>query len=233
MKNKKLTILLNHGISRIKSSNNKKLMLNISSNEKVFYNELLNYFEIIELVAFVTNAEEKDSFHDWNISNCKKIKIRKISLFSNNDKKYKKLLNYSYAFIKLMKILNETNYLYIYIRNNNAVLISNILNKFKLKYGLYVRGELKDSNLLIKRSYEKLIKNANFTLCTGDYILNEVKAINLNSELVVPMLKLTSKNLFLKKDYSINKTCNILFIGRVEKDKGIYELLTAVSEFHQ
>jgi glycosyltransferase involved in cell wall biosynthesis len=208
----------------------KTFTLNISSNEKKFYYELLDYFEEIEIIAFVLDEKQSNSFHDWDISNEEKIKYRKLSFFTENDKVLKKIINYSYSFFNLIRILYKTEYLYIYVRNNNAILISNILNKFKLKYGLYVRGELKDSNLLIKKSYDKLIKNSSFNLCTGDYLLSEINKINKKSELVVPMLKFSEKDLFLKKSYEINDVCKILFIGRVEKDKGIYELLTAVTE---
>lgn len=223
--NKEFTIFINHEIT------SQNLSLFISQNEKPFYNELLDSFEKINIAGFVLESNHK--FHDWDISKEDRIATTNLALFSKNSG-LKRLLNYKYALFRMLPLILTKQTLYFYYYGNVSLLAAFLFLFFKKEYGVYLRSTPENLTGYKKWLSEFFLARASFVLCTGNQNKKYVEALGVrNVENVVPMMKVSSKDLWKRPSYAIENEVKILFFSRVEQDKGIFEAIEAVKSLIQ
>ena len=96
---------------------------------------------------------------------------------------------------------------------------------FKKKYAIYIRGEIN-----FKNQFNRIfLKNAQFLVSNNTILKSKLENFNKNSHLIVSYLdlgnklpSLDSQFLFPKK---LSNQLKLLFVGRVERRKGIFELI--------
>jgi len=218
--NKKLTIFINHEISAQENA------LFISQNEKPFYNELLDFFDQVNIAGFV--LENSHKFHDWDISRINGIATTNLALFSKNIG-FKRLLNYIFALFRMIPLILSKQTLYFYYYGNVSLIAATLFLVFKRKYGVYLRSTPENLTGYKKRLSELLLIRASFVFCTGNQNKKYVKSLGVqNVENVVPMMKVSNKDLWKRSSYAIENKVKILFFSRIEQDKGIFEAIEAV-----
>ncbi|MCF8275075.1 MAG: glycosyltransferase family 4 protein [Flavobacteriaceae bacterium] len=161
------------------------------------------------------------------------IQIISLSFWKSPKNLVHRVLNYLYATIKLILVCFKAENFYVYIPSNISIISLMFLRLFKKKYGLYIRGAVKHSRFngkvrnykVFKRFYFNTIKKARFNIVTGNYLLNEINKINSATEVVVPMMSVNETDLLQSKSISQNR--NLLYVGRIDKEKGIEELIEA------
>ncbi len=95
-------------------------------------------------------------------------------------------------------------------------------------YGLYIRGE-NFRNRLVDRL---IVKKACFVL-TVTGIAEKAQSINRNSTAVAPMLEIGLTDFITRTDEQLSTPVhNLLFVGRVEREKGVLELCDAVKNLN-
>ena len=97
---------------------------------------------------------------------------------------------------------------------------------FNRQFSIYLRGELNFENKIIKY----ILKKALFILTVSSVFVNKLKEINNNVSQIKPMISITKKDLFYKREFRKSVITNFLFVGRVEKQKGIYEIIDLASK---
>lgn len=131
----------------------------------------------------------------------------------------KKLLSYIIAVFKLLLYLNKSEFTYIFYPGHVSVLIAIKCILFHQPYGLYVRGEYNK-----KFSYI-IFRNAKFINTVGLSFKKEIEKINSNCQLIRPMVQY---DFSIKQDLpKIMQKKEILFVGRIEKRKGVWEIIRA------
>lgn len=139
------------------------------------------------------------------------------------DRGTSKLTSYLRATFKLLETFNKVDFIYCFYPNAFAfnLIVCKLLGK---QYGLYLRGENGIESKLAKHLY----KNAKFVTTISPSFTDIVKKYNLDTYTIAPMIDYGIEDIVLqeKNNYSMRK--NILFIGRVERDKGVFELIEAV-----
>jgi glycosyltransferase involved in cell wall biosynthesis len=142
--------------------------------------------------------------------------------------------NYLRVFTQLIRIVKEGNFVYLYAPSNLCLFFYLINIFYPTNYAIYLRGDYVSSRFLgryrniviIQKLYKRLLRKATFIIVAGNSL--EVKSRIINDEVhqVVPMMSFglqdVVKNRF-DKDFN-----NILFVGRIDKEKGIEELLFAM-----
>ena len=136
-----------------------------------------------------------------------------------------KVYRYLVAYWKLFKEIINNDFIYFYYPSSfkfGAILSYLCLRK----YGFYVRGMIginsKFSKILYKKSFANLTVSDSFT----DMINNTTK---LKSSFTIrPMIPYGKHDIIYTRCYDTLSSYNILFLGRVTEDKGIFELLEAI-----
>ncbi len=157
-----------------------------------------------------------------------KIKVTKFNLF---QKKYK-ILNYLFSTIKILSLFYRHRNYYIFLPGNLPFVAALILSTFKKRYSIYLRGQIwTERNGCESISYLKrrVLSKAVGVICTGEYLKSLALRCNKNTIAVKPMLKKDFYELSkkLKAKPITDNRLNFLFIGRLEKKKGILNLVEA------
>ena len=224
---RQLVIVLNSGIA----FHDNKLSLHRGYNQ--FLEELSDYFDNILLSQFIVKSSEHN-LSDWSLSNLSNVTIQDVSILDSHKNIIPKVLNYMAASIKIIKIVRSNQFFYIFLPGNLSILYIILCLLFKKRYALYIRGDwLLDRRWRIGDLYGYLFSNARFILVTGENYLERIKPYNKNVEKVIPMIELTGDDICPRSNYAFNNQINLLFLGRIEKAKGIFDALKAFELLHK
>jgi glycosyltransferase involved in cell wall biosynthesis len=169
-----------------------------------------------EVELFQTKIKRYSPFHSFNTLGT--------ALKINFSKRYKsKLLTYILAYFRIIPIIFRSDFIYIYYPTNYHFIsfFCILLNK---KYGFNVRGEanLKDkvANYIFSRAC---------VICTvSDLFTDYINSIGGNAYTQLPILSISNfshtERVFVDKIFF-----NLLYVGRLDIEKGIFELIDAVS----
>lgn len=179
-----------------------------------FANELVELGHKVEM--FQTTIINEDKFHDFNLKDSP-IQITALKRY------FSKTLTYIYAyFIGFYKVM-RSDFLYLYYPTNYhfLALLSIILRK---KYGLNVRGQAgvdsRISRFLYKNAHVVFTVSPNFT-----EIVNQAGGNGLTQR---PGISFSSDDIIYKKSFVSKKMYSFLYLGRLDKEKGLLELLDAI-----
>ena len=170
-----------------------------------------------EVRFFQTKLNRVSSFHSFNISDTT-LKVTTANRYKSKIFTY--LISYIIAFWTVLK----SDFVYIYYPTNYHYLcfICLVLNK---KYGINLRGQQSfNSRLSIF-----LFKHAHLVCTVSEYFTKFINEFGGKAVTQRPML---SENFFVDKkvrDYSNAEVYKVLFVGRLDVEKGLLELLRAIS----
>jgi glycosyltransferase involved in cell wall biosynthesis len=187
-----------------------------------------------EFGSDLQGSENKVEF--FQFSNKSNSSISSYDLEKNNIrfticKMYKsKALRYMQAYLKGFFRILRNDFIYVYYPNSffPLVFISKVLGK---KYGLYIRGEV---GIYSKRS-QQLYKNAEVIFTVSDGFTNYINDLSPSKKAytIKPMIAYTAADIVQNRHYEKKERYNILFLGRIDKDKGLFELIDAVKALKQ
>lgn len=191
---------------------------------------LVELSQIVKTLTFcqsVSMGDKFDSLNDYNLT--KEKEIRLLPLQISRGSKIQKFISYVFVIPKILKEILKTDFLYLFFPGNLPVISAVLAIILKKRYGIYLRGELGIDN----RFSQTIMSNSNFVLCAGDAVCIKARNFCSDVETVTPMIDLSLSDVFLKEDYKKKGPWQLLYVGRVEKRKGIRELIEAVSYLHK
>lgn len=128
------------------------------------------------------------------------------------------------AAIGLFGIVQRSEFVYAFYPGSLPYLACVFALLLGKPYALYVRGERMGSWLS-----RYIIAKSRFILAAGSLLAEHCRELCPTVEEVVPMTDVFEKDLTPISDCRNDSTLNVLFVGRCEERKGIYELLEAAS----
>lgn len=131
-----------------------------------------------------------------------------------------KIWSYFIAYFNLFMIVLKCDFVYIYYPNTFKFILP-ICWLFRKRYATYLRGMVGANSKLSHWIYH----HAEFVVLTGNFT-NKVKCKTL---LPRPMINYTSKDIFVNRVYPTQiDTLKLLYLGRLDRQKGLVELLNAI-----
>lgn len=141
-------------------------------------------------------------------------------------KRYKsKIFSYLLLYLFSIKYIIKSDFVYFFYPTSYCYLpfVCRLLGK---KYGLYVRGEININNRLSQILYRKAFVVFTVAHCFTDMV--NVIAQKEVAHTIRPMIPYTDKDVVIDRKYRIKEKYEVLFLSRVQKEKGVKELLSAV-----
>jgi len=179
-----------------------------------FANELIKLGNEVEM--FQTKIINEDKFHDFNLKGT----AIKVSAYKRSSIK---LLTYFYIYIIGIYKVFKSDFIYIYYPTNYHFLaFFSII--FRKKYGLNVRGQkgitTKLSKFLYKRAVTVFTVSPEFTT-----IVNKAGGSGITQR---PGISFNSNDIICDRQIVKKDNYRFLYLGRLDKQKGLIELLTAL-----
>ncbi len=146
------------------------------------------------------------------------------------NRKRNKFFSYLNAFVAAFKLFKKVDFVYFFYPNTFrfCILFCGVLGK---PYGLYVRGMngIKDkiSRFFYKKAYAIFTVSDYFTTMVNDYSHRKI-AVTIR-----PMISYTNSDIVYDRTYQVPTSFKILFLGRIDKEKGLCELLKAAKILHE
>ena len=187
----------------------------------LFIDDLVECGNELSAYQFTTESNKTISVYD--------LEEHKVRCVPVKPKK-NKILNYLTAYIKIIPEIWKADFVYFYYPTSfkYATFLCRLFGK---KYGLYIRGMQGVDNSLSHKIYKKA-----YTIFTvSDYFTNRVNEIvgRKVANTIRPMIPYTNDDIVNDRTYKQKPLYNLLFLGRIDKDKGIVELLNAMKELSQ
>lgn len=134
-----------------------------------------------------------------------------------------KYFSYIKAYIVGINRLLKNDFLYIFYPNS-FVYLALFAIIFRKPYGIYLRGE----NGVNSMKSKFFFKHAQIVLTVSPVFSNSMKHYKCISETISPMINYTIKDIAFDRNYPNKTQYKLLFLGRVEIQKGIKDLINAV-----
>ncbi|WP_286845573.1 MULTISPECIES: glycosyltransferase family 4 protein [unclassified Proteiniphilum] len=145
-------------------------------------------------------------------------------------RKKNKLLNYILLYLRIIPLIIKQNFVYIFYPSSYKF-VAMLCWIFRKKYGIYIRGEqgIKD------KSSHWIYKNAFVVFTVTDGFTNFVSNVTgkHNAYTIRPMIPFTDRDVVTNREYRKGDIFKILYLGRVEADKGMVELIQAASKLRE
>lgn len=202
----------------------------VPSKEGKHYTNALNGLFIDELSALGNKLSyfQLESFNSNNISSFELEEHGVICTLSPIKKN--KLWNYLTAYCKAINVIKASDFVYLYYPNSFKY-IAILCQLMRKPYGLYIRG-MNGVNDIVSHS---IYKHAYTVFTVSDYFTNMVNNITHNdsAHTIRPMIPYTDADVIKGRNYESKDLYNILFLGRVAKDKGLEELMNAIRQLRE
>lgn len=174
-----------------------------------------------DVTMFGQNLKDPASISDFDIEangiNTQSYRRRKIKILDY-------LILYFHAFVAAKK----SDFVYLFYPTSYRYLIL-AFALFNIKYGLYVRGTIGIDSHVSKLIY----KYASFACTVSDVFTNIVNSVNKGAAQTIKPMTPYSERDIIDRDYKTPSVFNILVLCRIEREKGICELLNAIALLHR
>ena len=184
----------------------------------------------VPALAAATLPYSKDSRNNTNISGIDRFQFFPLGgAYIRHRGWWVKTMGYMVATYQLLFQIPKKPFWYLQYPGPIGILACLVGCLFHVRYGLYVRCRWKSSGWLglLNRYY---FKKADFIIATGEAFKMSLLEYNANVHEVAPMISFSLGDVCEKKSYAIHNEAVILFVGQLHPEKGILELVRAVSK---
>lgn len=121
----------------------------------------------------------------------------------------------------VFKLLKDTEFVYFFYPGTQSKLIALLAILIKKPFGLYIRGQYYNKNFLDRF----ILKRTKFILTVSPSFVKNLNHYCPRVKVIKPMIDIGNEDLNRVRNFCKKKKKNLLFVGRVEERKGIWELL--------
>jgi glycosyltransferase involved in cell wall biosynthesis len=185
-----------------------------------FIQELADKFDNVFWLEQVCDTKSiHDNVHSTEIDN-RVVLINKVSSGKNLFTRFFGIVS---IILKYLKNLNRVDFVYFYYHGRLSYYSAIIALLSRKPYGLYVRSDYFKLNF-IQRS---IVSRSKFIMVVGDDFKKKLLPYSKNIFQVSPMINIKNNDIIPKETYEFTIP-KLLFVGRIEAVKGIFEILIAL-----
>lgn len=183
-----------------------------------FFTELHKMGHEVNVFQFSERFKGNNFLADYNLKG-KGLKI------SNIRRKEKKMIPFLKAIVRGIKEVRDADFVYLFYPGNICTLIGFYAFILRTPFGLYVRGEQKILSPLSQFLYRK----ASIVLTISPKFTEIISSIGGQAQTIRPMMVYDEEDIVVDRIYSSKTQYNLLFVGRIERAKGVFEIINALS----
>lgn len=166
---------------------------------------------------------EDDPLADTSAESLRGVRARALPRFDGGA--WTKWSNGVIALAQLAREVVRSDFVYLYWPGRLSSIAARICRALGKPYGIYFRGE----QIPPDPSLPATLAQARFTLTTGESLGTVARTYCRDVEYVTPMTSLGPDDLRDPRPPKQDAPCRLLFVGRIEERKGVFELLKAMS----
>ena len=182
-----------------------------------FFTDLLIAGNEVSVFQFRMMFRDNDFLADFDISN-KGLKIISIK------RRKSKIWAYAKALLIGFFTVRKHDFIYLFYPGNICTILALFSIFWKKKFGLYVRGE--QGILSFEKRY--LYNKANVVFTISPKFTDIINNCGAKAYTIRPMMDYGENDIIRDRTYKTKEKYEILYVGRLEKEKGLYELIDAV-----
>lgn len=183
-----------------------------------FLVELSNLTDEIDFFQFKMKFGISRRMADYRIDD------KKINIIGITRGKYK-FLPYLKAFFIGNKKISNADFLYVFYPGNICIIMAFFAFIQKKPYGFYVRGE----KGILSHISKFLYRHAKIVLTISPKFTQTIKGFRANTtDTIRPMIECSEKDIIHDRQYEKKETNRLLYVGRLERRKGSYDIVLAV-----
>ena len=187
------------------------------NNHTGYFLDKLNKFHSVTFTQGATKYDKNNNLQNFEL---KKNEIKYSVLPETRTK----------GFINaVIKLLKNNEFVYLFYPGTVSRIIALIAILINKPFGLYIRGQYYNQNFLDRL----ILKNAKFILTVSPLFGEDLRQFCSKSEVIKPMIDIKIEDLKRDRFFGHKHKKNLLFVGRVEERKGIYELLEIAKSLKQ
>jgi glycosyltransferase involved in cell wall biosynthesis len=213
----KILVVGNGGVTKVKNDFLK------DKHTGTFLEELSILNDFVYLQEFVFEA--KNNAIDLHTKKLPKKNFLLLGEVLNLNEKSFRVFSHLKSIVRVIFFFKKIDIIYIFLPGRTSLIIGLLAVIFRKKMGIYLRADYPRKNII----YKFLLEKANFILVTGSYFRNLVLEYNSNTYIVSTMMDLTSNDIYTNKVIKKDVT-NLLYVGRIQKEKGIWTLIAALEQ---
>lgn len=182
-------------------------------NNGVFIDELRALGNEIVYFQFRDVSDNVFRSHELSGEGIKCVALRFIS---------NKFLRYLYAYLCAIREILRIDFVYLYYPSSFKF-ICIFCRLLHVPYGIYVRGMKGLFDFVSVSNY----RHSLFVATVSDFFTSKINKISHNAHTIRPMISYTDADIIKDRKYPDKSLYSILFLGRLDADKGLSELLSA------
>jgi glycosyltransferase involved in cell wall biosynthesis len=129
------------------------------------------------------------------------------------------------SLVKLLRAMVSSDLVYVFYPGSLPVVVCVMCLCLRIKYALYVRGEKYSLSIIGK----KILQSANFICSVSPSFQESISHYCNNVSVIRPMMGERSETRITRSPPNLESKCwKLLYVGRLEEDKGILELVQTV-----
>lgn len=164
-----------------------------------------------------------------NTTHAYKLKENRIRVVALKRKK-NKLINYLLLYLRIIPEILRTDFVYIFYPTAYKY-IPILCWCLRKPYGLYIRGMQGIDDKISYWNYRR----ASVVFTVSDHFTSLVNTVSERdvAHTIRPMIPFTHNDVITDRRYRVGQPCRALFLARLDRDKGLAELLQAVKELKE
>ena len=206
--------------------NNDNMSISEMQLSSAFYNEISD--NNIEQVIISVSKSLDNEIGIWSIPKSKAMILDRI-----HNTTIGKILFYIKIFTKSF-FIDFPPFIFAFLPGylTSSILPALILRK--IPYAIYLRGDAKRDHFIYKVLFNSIIiksfSKAKFIIASGPVTAQAAIPHNEIVEEEIPMMNVQKEDLFKRNSFSLSSPIRILFLSRIERDKGLYETIDALKQ---
>ena len=181
-----------------------------------FFCELKELGAEVSVFQFRMRSNNSDFLADFNLIN-KGLNIISIA------RSKRKFWPYIKAFILGFSTIKKSDYAYFFYPGHICTVFAVFCLITKTKYGFYIRGEKN----IMSRISRFLYKKADTIMTISPKFTENILSLNSETKTIRPMMEIGERDIINDRQYLFKTNYQILYVGRIEEPKGLYDLIKA------